>query len=133
MYYDDSWGLAEEQWQFYNYKIVYPDKITLKNTEQLEPVDETGNKMHDHFNWGVVGEKSLTWGDDNYATKASGAISGKMYLDRACTQETKDFGQAKYGDVAYWATKGKYRMPTEQEMRELTAAGYISNKCNTTI
>ena len=39
-------------------------------------------------------------------------FSGKMYTDRHCTSATTDFAAAKFGDLAYWASNGKYRTPS---------------------
>ena len=54
------------------------------------------------------------------ATAAVGTdISGKMYTDQACTVTTTDFAAAQYGDIAFWASNGQYRMPTEAEIATL--------------
>ena len=45
-----------------------------------------------------------------------------MYTDQACTTATTDFAAAKYGDIAYWASNGQYRMPTEAEIATLLAS-----------
>ncbi len=122
MYINGKWGVAPEQWQFLNYKDVYTAgvlKDPKTNGEFREP-----DGMRDHFNWGVLGDHALEWGHDNYANMTAGDISGKMYEDRACTQPTTDFTKAQYGDVAYWGTQGKYRMPTVDEMKALTMTGY---------
>ena len=75
-----------------------------------------------HFNFGGLGENAL-----NIAPASAVHIlgetafdfSGKMYTDQDCTVATTDFAAAKYGDVAYWASNGKYRMPTKAEMEKL--------------
>lgn len=101
-----------------------------------------------HFNMGVSGDlKNLTdynkvahfnfGGIEDYASiDATKAVqiagtpafdfSGKMYSDSACTAETTDFAAAKYGDIAYWASNGQYRMPTADEFATLYA-----NSCYT--
>lgn len=120
MYEKGTWHLANDQWQFFNYKQVYKDKVTVSQYGGKEPDD-----MADHFNWGVVGENALSTAQDNYATLRSGDISGKMFKDQACTQPTTRYDEARYGDVAYWATQGTYRLPTQAELMKLTEAGYI--------
>lgn len=50
---------------------------------------------------------------------AGTAFSGKMYADQACTTETTDFAAAKYGDIAYWASNGQYRMPSYEDIQTL--------------
>ena len=77
-----------------------------------------------HFNFGGLGEGALHI-DPSSAVHLAGEtafdFSGKMYTDQDCTVATTDFAAAKYGDVAYWASNGKYRMPTKAEMEKLHA------------
>ena len=42
-----------------------------------------------------------------------------MYTDQTCINATTNFEEAKYGDIAFWASKGAYRMPTAEEMEKL--------------
>ena len=49
-----------------------------------------------------------------------------MYTDSACANQTTDFAAAKYGDVAFWASNGQYRMPTAAEFELL-----YTNACRT--
>lgn len=42
-----------------------------------------------------------------------------MYTTQDCTVATTDFTAAKFGDLAYWASKGKFRLPTQAEMTKL--------------
>jgi hypothetical protein len=54
-----------------------------------------------------------------------------MYTDNTCATETSDFVTAKFGDVAFWASNGQYRMPTATEFGKLytdacyTLAAYV--------
>ena len=50
-------------------------------------------------------------------------IAGKMYTDDKFTNETTDFNQAAFGDIAYWATKGTYRLPRYSEVSTLAQNG----------
>ena len=79
-----------------------------------------------HFNFGGIGtdESGVCRGfapNANYVvnTTASFEFSGKMYTDQACTTETTNYADAKYGDIALWASKGQYRMPTAEEFENL--------------
>ena len=80
-----------------------------------------------HFNFGGITDAfSISYtGALHVAAPAEGAetfdLSGKMYTDSACANQTTDFAAAKYGDIAYWASNGQYRMPTEQEFATLYA------------
>ena len=49
-------------------------------------------------------------------------ISGKMFTDATCATTTTNYAEAVYGDIAYYASKGKYRMPTAQEFKDMIAA-----------
>lgn len=46
-------------------------------------------------------------------------FSGKIFTDAACTEPATGWADAKYGDIAYWASKGQYRMPTSAEFASL--------------
>jgi hypothetical protein len=72
-----------------------------------------------HFNFGGI-ENPCT-NDALLCASIAGAkdISGKMYTDQNCINETTDYSAAIYGDIAYWASKGQYRMPTAEEMQKL--------------
>ena len=77
-----------------------------------------------HFNFGGIGEGALHI-DPASAVHLSGEtetafdFSGKMYTDQDCTIATTDFAAAKYGDVAYSASNGQYRMPSKVDMETL--------------
>lgn len=85
-----------------------------------------------HFNYGGIEDAfSISYtGALHVAAPVEGAVafdlSGKMYTDGTCATETSDFAAAKYGDIAFWASKGQYRMPTESEFATLYA-----NSCYT--
>ena len=77
-----------------------------------------------HFNFGGI----ATPFDNSLESAAAIAykdpafdFSGKMYTDRHCTTTTTDFAEAKFGDVAYWASKGKWRTPKAAEFATLYA------------
>jgi hypothetical protein len=82
-----------------------------------------------HFNFGGIGNGALHI-DPASAVHLDGSIpfdfSGKMYTDQDCTAATTDFAAAKYGDVAYWASNGQYRMPSKADMETL-----YNNACRT--
>lgn len=79
-----------------------------------------------HFNFGGIGtdENGDCRGfvpNANYVvnTTASFEFSGKMYTDQTCTTVTTNYADAKFGDIAFWASKGQYRMPTAEEFENL--------------
>lgn len=112
----ENWSIASEQWCFpdagHGYQTNY---ITTQNPSAVC-----------HFNWGVCGNNAIS--QKEYAT-CYGNISSKMYSDRECTIETADFDKAQYGDIAYWASNGKWRLPSEQEMYRLFSEASYSYGC----
>ena len=75
--------------------------------------------QYDHFNWGGIADP---FSKDPVASATASVgtdISGKLFTDQGCTVATTDFAAAKYGDLAYWASNGKYRMPTSEELTNL--------------
>ncbi len=81
-----------------------------------------GYRVCDTFRWGVIGEAA--WNPYVPYCPPSGdrEISGKMFTDPEMRHETKDFCKARYGDIVYWATCGKLRLPTAKEMTKLFTA-----------
>lgn len=107
-----DWRLAPEQWHYVNCENAAASgkAVTFKPTD---------NKQCDHFNWGGIAAPF-----DNAAASAAAAavgtdIAGKMYTSQDCTAETTDFADAKFGDLAYWASNGKFRLPTRAELQKL--------------
>ncbi len=72
-----------------------------------------------HFNFGGITDPFINDVASCASIAGTKSISGKMYTDQTCINETTDFAAAKFGDIAYWASNGKYRMPTAEEMQKL--------------
>lgn len=105
-----DWRLAPHQWYYVNCENTNSTDVTFSATSYDE---------YDHFNFGGIEDPF-----SNDAAKCINAavgtnISGKMYLDQTCTSETTDFDTAKYGDIAWWASNGAWRMPTQNEIQNL--------------
>ena len=76
-----------------------------------------GYTVRDVFNFGGITDPFSNLG---FATADEGAvISGMMFEDADCTLDTENLGDAKYGDIAFYASKGQYRMPTADEFETL--------------
>lgn len=101
----EHWFISPDQWK-------YPSAVDGYRAESMQEDADVIN----HFNWGVLGTNSLS---NKLYANYYGDITGKMYIDRGCTQQTEDFESAEYGDLPYWATCGEYRLPTEEEMNKL--------------
>ena len=86
---------------------------------QTGNIDITDLTSMAHFNFGGIENPCINEAAKCASIAGSKDISGKMYTDQTCVNETTDFSAAKYGDIAYWASNGKYRMPTGEEMQKL--------------
>ena len=72
-----------------------------------------------HFNFGGIENPFINDAAKCISLAGKNDISGKMYTDQTCINATTNFEEAKYGDIAFWASKGAYRMPTAEEMEKL--------------
>ena len=107
-----GWSLTETQ-----YSYIYMDQTG--DLTNLSNYDKTN-----YFNWGGIADPfscAKTSAISMATSEPAFDYSGKMYTDQACTVATTDFAAAQFGDVAYWASNGKYRMPTKAEMEKLQA------------
>ena len=86
---------------------------------QTGNIDITDLTSMAHFNFGGIENPCINDATMCASIAGSKDISGKMYTDQTCVNETTDFSAAKFGDIAYWASNGKYRMPTGEEMQKL--------------
>lgn len=111
--------LAEHQWDYFNPRYGLHRNGTEAYKFELMQADD----QIDHFNFGVCGKNALTYSKDVYGNTTKTDISGKMYTDDKFLNETTDFNQAAFGDIAYWATKGKYRLPKYDEIYNLAQNG----------
>ena len=86
---------------------------------QTGNIDITDLTAMAHFNFGGIENPCINEAAKCASIAGSKDISGKMYTDQTCVNETTDYSAAKFGDIAYWASNGKYRMPTGEEMQKL--------------
>lgn len=100
-----NWSIADNQWSYPDCGLGYGDFSIEQRPDAVY-----------HFNWGVCGGNSLS---QKLFANYYGDISGKMFTDRNCSHPTSDFSEAAYGDIAFWASQGQYRMPTQEEMLQL--------------
>ena len=118
-FFQANWKIADEQWEYFEHSTG----------EEAKSITAT-DSQRDHFNWGVVNGKALS--TTNYATALQNSgnfdtfdLSGKLYTNASCTSEytgSDKFTNAsvQYGDLAYWASRGQYRMPSKSEIVNLT-------------
>lgn len=105
-----GWRIAPSQEYFYHSETTKSGD--LKNLTNFD--------LADHFNYGGITDPFSPFVEASVTvTDPAFNLSGKLYLDQACTTETTDFAAAKYGDIAYWASNGKFRMPTMEDFKAL--------------
>ena len=130
-----GWGLHDEQYKF----IKYADKVDTYNNAA---------EYFDHFNYGGIGRNAKFWSGPMLPSTAEFSIVGKVWKGYAISSATsmdpcidgttlveltdesrftapdanhyvKADNEALCGDVAFWASKGKYRMPTKDEITKI--------------
>jgi len=121
--FQSGWHLASAQWMY-----RYYDQGEKFNKNSVDYNGQTGradvatdNTYYDHFTFGGIAEQ-FTYTADGGFLKGNVAvdIAGKMFSDADASVVTTSFTNAKTGDVAYWATKGRLRMPSQAELGLLT-------------
>lgn len=123
--FQDGWRLAPAQW----HHLTYED-----NPSEAEAYAYTNNiTKYEHFNYGGIARQARFYSDGNYIqpTSTSLDISGKIYSNVHATvevtgqdafQELDSFDtnhNKLWGDAAYWASKGKFRLPTAAELKTI--------------
>ncbi len=108
--YQAGWRIAPSQAHY-----IHCEVQTSGNKTDITSYDAV-----DHFNFGGITDPFSPLVSAPVESAAGVDLAAKMFVDQVCTTTTTDFAAAKYGDVAYWATNGKYRMPTQDEFKTLT-------------
>jgi len=107
-----DWRIAPEQWEYVNCENARASGTAVT-------FSATSYTQYDHFNWGGILSPYDNAASSSAVAPVGTDISGKMYTSQDCSIPTTDFAQAKFGDIAYWASKGKFRMPTTAELQKL--------------
>ena len=126
--FQDGWRIAPAQWHHLAYKLLNSTTGNTTSYDGSERVDirtTNSSDAFEHFNGGGIGANSRLLND--YITPSSTSafeMSGKVYSD--VTAETILTGDDQfvatgtlYGDVAFWASKGVWRMPKASELKYL--------------
>lgn len=129
-----GWSLTADQWDYIGYDVASSvvDDVEYKYDDEKAIATRLActSSRYEHFNWGGIGKWSF---DITNYLKASPAdqekcISGKIYSDQGGTVEVSgdarfasegDSAPALYGDLAFWASKGKYRVPSYDDMTSI--------------
>lgn len=118
--FQSGWRIAPYQW--HNFKYAEASVQTPTRYDYTNSTEE-----YEHFNFGGVG-RFPKFRTGNMKPSAVMDISGKVYSD--INGQTEAVGDARFavnngtnatiwGDVAFWASKGTFRMPTNTEMKVL--------------
>ena len=114
-----GWELAPEQWFSYNYELKANGSYSYDPAAATQMRFDLDEGHCNHFNFGGI-EDPYTNATGSFAAPSGDfSISGKLFTDRECRNQTTDFGAAKYGDLAFWASCGQYRLPTLEEIESL--------------
>ena len=117
----EGWKLAPEQWYYYHYnqRDAFNKNSKPYSGKPLRADVASSATAYDHFNWFGIEDSYSNDGAAYAIPKPESDLSGMMFSDQVCEVKVADFEKAKFGDVAYWATKGLYRTPTVEEMNAL--------------
>lgn len=118
-----DWRLAPEQWHYVNCENAAASgkAVTFKPTSY--------KPQYDHFNWGGIAAPFDAAAESSAVAAVGTDIAGRMYTSQDCTAATEDFEAAKFGDLAFWASNGKFRMPTQAEFKKLFEESYCQYGC----
>ena len=117
------WRIAPTQWHNFKYEsAAAADQASPARYDYTNSGDE-----FEHFNFGGIQRNARFYSDGNFLKPAAALeISGKIFSDKNGTAEVTGDNRFKeisatvnsdiWGDLAFWASKGKYRMPTNAEM-----------------
>ncbi len=108
----NNWKIADHQWSYFN---------QVNGNDCNHRFYQTCGQV-DHFNWGTSGKCATTFDCRTFSYIACWDITKKEYY--GCRGErdlSYDLNNPCifFGDVAYWASNGKYRTPTAREFQNL--------------
>ena len=121
----ENWRIAPTQW----------DGVGVGSSVTVSKI--TSSAIHDCFKWGFLGDAAINYNSDGfysfYQAPTGFDISKKLYINSIKPGFETDFEDANRGDLAYWASYGKYCMPRYVELNKLLNEasrqyGYIINE-----
>ena len=137
--FQNGWRIASQQYEFLGCDQVGASGSSNTYTQ--------GASAFDRFNWGgIAGDARLSDSGYMLPTEAKFNISGRIFTIAEGDTETLDAaeisgdgcfaapaggalatGSPLHGDVAFWASKGQYRMPEANELVTLRAGASNTN------
>lgn len=128
--FQNGWRIAPAQW----HNLHYKEASTASEGEANSYGYSNDSNKFEHFNYGGIARQARFVSAGNYIVEPASDldISGKVYSDVKATAEVTGNAAFKeidtfaddnhnelWGDIAYWASKGKYRLPKNTEMVKL--------------
>lgn len=98
----ENWRIAPTQWNYVGY-------------DKTDVYDPSSELIKDNFWFYVLKNEAFNYAT-SYNFSHSNDISGKMYYS---DNETKNKEYATRGDLAYWASNGKYKLPQPSDINFL--------------
>ena len=142
--FQNGWRIAPAQWHHLRYDLkectIGNKTYTYDDTKATEMQYEQSSTQFEHFNFGALARNSRFYSSPGTNYMVPGReldISGKIYKDSAGNTEATgddrfvDCGtftsnnSAIWGDLAFWASKGKFRMPTKDEISVLYSSSKV--------
>lgn len=145
--FQDGWRLAPAQWYHFNYDLA-SNKVgdvtyTYNDAKATEMQYTNTSEQFEHFNFGGLARNARFYSKPgvNYMVPEKELnISGKIYVDSKGDVEATDdarfydcgtFSSANsaiWGDLAFWASKGTFRLPTKEELSTLYNSNHVSKQ-----
>ena len=114
-----GWRIAPYQWHNFRYANAAKSAINApKRHDYSNSSDE-----FEHFNFGGIGAAARD-NSSNMAPVDPMSICGKIFSSKDGSIELEGdegflYDSGIWGDLAFWASQGRYRMPTDEELGQL--------------
>lgn len=149
-----GWNIYDNQWES-QYLLIAADNKKLDGTSENFTLNNAlykeGNfyTHWDYFSWGTLSRTSRVYNAPITSSVSNFEISGKVFslpnkkgdIAKDATELSgedrwEDVGSFQNtnsplaGDLAFWASKGQYRLPTKNEINKLYAKNYAGAGSN---
>ncbi len=149
-----GWNIYDNQWES-QYLLIADDNKLLDGTSENFTLNNALYKegtlyTHwDYFSWGTLSRTSRVHNAPITSSVSNFEISGKVFSlpnkkGDIATEATELSGEDRWvdvgsfqstnsslaGDLAFWASKGQYRLPTKNEINKLYAKNYAGAGSN---
>lgn len=145
--FQDGWRLAPAQWYHFNYDLA-SNKVgdvtyTYNDAKATEMQYTNTGEQFEHFNFGGLARNARFYsapGTNYMVPEKELNISGKIFTDsKGNTEATGDArfydcgtftsnNSQIWGDLAFWASKGKFRVPTKEELSTLYSSKLVTKQ-----